>query len=213
MCNAFGHLLSCKCGWGGTGEVGYTSNYPPIQEARLREFATSCYTRDAGSITKPNYRCKWCGEQVFYFQSKDGGKVLFESLGKPWPIHNCLGIKYERKKSALKIAATEWVQIINLSVTPSSSDGDSYVSGLISDFEGETQYEVKIFLKMNDPILMRDLYINRLDYQKESSDIEVLVIFEDGRHQCVTSSLVERRVFLLESLSNTAPYKTQPKLL
>lgn len=33
--------------------------------------------------------CWNCGEEVFYFFCSCGTKVFFDSLGSPWPIHDC----------------------------------------------------------------------------------------------------------------------------
>jgi hypothetical protein len=30
-----------------------------------------------------------CGEKVFYYQSRYGGRVFFDDLGWPWPKHPC----------------------------------------------------------------------------------------------------------------------------
>ena len=34
-------------------------------------------------------RCKYCGEQVFFFTCDHGSKVFFDSLGAPWHVHQC----------------------------------------------------------------------------------------------------------------------------
>lgn len=34
-------------------------------------------------------RCRDCGAKVFYFSCDCGSKVFFDSLGWPWPIHDC----------------------------------------------------------------------------------------------------------------------------
>jgi len=213
MCNAFGHLASCRCGWGRPGEVSYTNRYPEAQLASLREYAAICYAKDSGAITRPNYQCKWCSAKVFFFQSVDGGKVLFESLGKPWPIHNCLGIKYERKKSKLKISSAEWVALTNFSVTPSNESGDSRFSGLLSGFDGENQYEVQISLSIENPILIKDLYLRKEDYQAMNSKIETLIISEDASHQFAQCSLIEQKPFLLNDLTDKRYFTKQTKLL
>ena len=212
MCNAFGHLRSCRCGWGHPGEISYTNIYPPQQESILRNFATTLYGV-VSSITKSNYKCKWCGEKVFYFQSTNGGKVLFDSLGKPWPIHDCLGIKYERKKSKLKISPIEWLQLTNLMIAPSNIDNESIFFGLISGLEDQNQYEVSITLGTEDQILIRDLYLKKTDYINLSSEIEALIILDDGRHQFVTGSQIELKPYVMQDLSNKKPYTNQPKLL
>jgi hypothetical protein len=213
MCNAFGHLLSCRCGWGRPGEISYTNIYPARQETSLRDFAASFYANPSFSITKPNYKCKWCSAEVFFFKSSNGGKVLFDSLGKPWPIHNCLGIKYERKKSKLKISPIEWVQLTDLMVAPSNIDNQSTFFGLISGLEDQKQYEVSITIGAEDQILIRDLYLKKIDYLKLSPEIEALIILDDGRHQFVTGSQIERKPFVMLDLSNKKPYTNQPKLL
>lgn len=33
--------------------------------------------------------CRWCGAEVFFFSCDCGCKVFFDSLGPPWPIHEC----------------------------------------------------------------------------------------------------------------------------
>lgn len=33
--------------------------------------------------------CWFCGETVFFHRSENGGMVLFDNLGTPWPIHPC----------------------------------------------------------------------------------------------------------------------------
>ncbi len=34
-------------------------------------------------------KCKRCGAGIFFFQCDCGSRVLFDSLGPPWPMHNC----------------------------------------------------------------------------------------------------------------------------
>jgi hypothetical protein len=46
--------------------------------------SSSCLTRAFKT------RCRYCGEEVYYFFCTCGTKLLFESLGPPWPIHYCL---------------------------------------------------------------------------------------------------------------------------
>jgi len=38
-------------------------------------------------------RCKYCGEEVFFFSCNCGCKVYFDGLGVPWPEHSCLEYK------------------------------------------------------------------------------------------------------------------------
>jgi hypothetical protein len=211
MCNAFGHLRSCRCGWGHPGEIRYTNDYPTQQRSELLDFAANLY-RETSSITKSNYKCKWCGEKVFYFQSNNGGKVLFDSLGKPWPIHDCLGIKYERKKSKLKISPIEWVQLTQLRIAPSNIDNESTFFGLISGLEDQNQYEVRITLGAEDQILIRDFYLKKTDFIKFSPEIESIIILDDGRHQFVTCRQIERKRYVMQDLPDKKRYVSQIKL-
>lgn len=41
------------------------------------------------NYVNPNARCPICHEQVFFYQSSDGGRVFFDELGPPWPKHPC----------------------------------------------------------------------------------------------------------------------------
>ena len=50
----------------------------------------SCQTR-----TYPT-KCPDCGMRVFFFSCSCQSAVFFESLGVPWPIHECSSVRYER---------------------------------------------------------------------------------------------------------------------
>ncbi|MEW8342226.1 MAG: hypothetical protein AB2708_20455 [Candidatus Thiodiazotropha taylori] len=52
-------------------------------------------------------KCWWCGEAVYFHRNNNGGCVLFESLGKPWPIHSC----WEQHKSQQQEAILEITNI------------------------------------------------------------------------------------------------------
>ena len=45
--------------------------------------------RSVDSYVNPNAYCPVCGEKVFYYQSRYGGRVFFDDLGWPWPKHPC----------------------------------------------------------------------------------------------------------------------------
>lgn len=45
--------------------------------------------RTVESYVNPNAYCPVCGEKVFYYQSRYGGRVFFDDLGWPWPKHPC----------------------------------------------------------------------------------------------------------------------------
>ena len=37
------------------------------------------------------FNCMYCGSEVFFFSCDHGSRVLFDSLGSPWPRHQCGG--------------------------------------------------------------------------------------------------------------------------
>lgn len=45
--------------------------------------------------------CWWCGEPVFFHRNDNGGCVLFNSLGKLWPVHSCWEEHKNQQKSAI----------------------------------------------------------------------------------------------------------------
>lgn len=64
----------------------------PIQqtlERRSVAINTSIHGAWCNARTIP-MRCRYCGEDVFYFTCNCGCKVFFDALGSPWVTHNCL---------------------------------------------------------------------------------------------------------------------------
>ncbi|TCO14796.1 hypothetical protein EV666_103306 [Camelimonas lactis] len=43
----------------------------------------------AESYINPSACCPVCGQRVFYFQSRQGGRVFFDDVRWPWPKHPC----------------------------------------------------------------------------------------------------------------------------
>lgn len=41
-----------------------------------------------GSRTWPT-ACRRCGDRIFFFSCDCGSRVLFDQLGRPWPVHDC----------------------------------------------------------------------------------------------------------------------------
>src|SRR5262245_23189103 len=102
MCNAWNHSPGCMCGWGGEGHSGGGSSGGPsmtdAQERRLG-FGSSGESFRTGSMAELAFelghslvfpvQCKYCGATVYLFASPDGGFVVFDDLGPPWPKHWC----------------------------------------------------------------------------------------------------------------------------
>lgn len=84
MCNAWNHPINCMCGWGGDGHLGKSPGGNILSNG-LRVFDTKRYD----SYLNPNAKCPVCGEPVYFFKSKNGGRVFFDEIGPPWPKHPC----------------------------------------------------------------------------------------------------------------------------
>ena len=211
MCNAHNHRKYCRCGWGHPGVLSYSISYPQGELISLRSFA-SAHSDKKSSITQPNYKCKCCNQRVYFFQASNGGKVLFDSLGKPWPVHDCLGIQYKRRKSNLKIPKDEWLQLQNCSIIPGCHISSSKFTGLIVE-PSNKQFEICISVVFDDPLLIRDLYLNIFNYLVSDADIEVLIILDDGRHFFSSCRVAHKTPFIMENLIYKKPYTQQTKLI
>jgi len=90
MCNAWNHHPNCTCGWGGTGHLGRRElgDYSPHSSLASYDWIPPIQ-RSYESFVNPNALCPVCNDDVFYYQSPDGGRVFFDSLGPPWPKHPC----------------------------------------------------------------------------------------------------------------------------
>lgn len=101
-CNAFNHHPNCGCGFGGFNYGSPTglpfATYPSILRLHTDWGHWSSYTI-------PNVRCWDCGEAVFFHRSPNGGSVLFDALGPPWPIHPCFEERVRRHQASQHTAS------------------------------------------------------------------------------------------------------------
>lgn len=84
MCNAWNHSPGCMCGWGGEGHLGRRGPDDSV-DLDSREWSLT----DLGGLLTHPTTCWWCGAQVYFHRDENGGCVLFEELGPPWPVHTC----------------------------------------------------------------------------------------------------------------------------
>lgn len=213
MCNAFNHPKSCKCGWGSDGKMGYSNFYDDNLDSELSLLAKAYTHGSKGSTTQPNYQCKCCGAKVYFFQSSSGGKVLFDSLGQPWPKHDCLGITYLRKKEKLNISPNEWINVGGICATPSSEENQSVYFGVVTDQANTKQNRLELEVMIEDPILVKDIYVDAKSIQNEGNFLELLVLLDDGKHIFRSAKLLKVEPFQMEDLSDRKPYTGQLKLL
>ncbi len=96
MCNAWNHYDGCTCGFGGDGHLGGghgggsgTGTYPIFFDfgPSLLDLAAEL----GYSVCFPTI-CRYCGNLIYLFASPEGGFAIFDSLGIPWPKHECWGI-------------------------------------------------------------------------------------------------------------------------
>jgi hypothetical protein len=52
-------------------------------------------------------QCFWCNDDVFFHRNKEGGCVLFDKLGPPWPIHPCWEEHQEQRARAIDKALAD----------------------------------------------------------------------------------------------------------
>jgi len=193
------HPRNCQCGWGKGMGVGNAHSYLPAHEAALLDHAKTFYRANTVSATIPNYSCS-CGKRVFFFQSSNGGKVLFESLGPPWPKHDCFGLSYERKKAQIKINKN-WLNVSNLSATPSSNSLCSIYSGLVSYPNGSDPITISIELMIDEFLLVKEIYVDKFNNLSVSKEAEVLILFDDGVHKFYKGKIIYVRIFKHAELS------------
>src|SRR6266536_3317788 len=106
MCNGNNHDPGCMCGFGGEGHLGgghgnsSCTTSPGYIPGERVDFGESSFrmSRMAELAVELGYsvvfpvHCRYCGMPVYLFASPDGGFVVFDELGPPWPKHRCMGL-------------------------------------------------------------------------------------------------------------------------
>ena len=107
--------------------------------------------------------CWWCGDEVYFHRDENGGCVLFDSLGKPWPVHAC----WEEHKSERKQVVTE---IINkYKATLQSTRVENYTCFSNSSIEKFDAFLVgcdfsRKKIVSNDSLLLKELHLRYVVY-------------------------------------------------
>lgn len=102
MCNAWNHGSGCGCGFGGgsgvsswgTGTLRLTrvasgNERPVSNRTSLSELAMQL-----GHSLVVAVNCRRCGALIYLFAAPDGGFVIFDELGPPWPKHKCFSAEF-----------------------------------------------------------------------------------------------------------------------
>jgi len=108
-CNGFNHPPNCNCPWG----PGYGRAYrdeAEVPPSRQRHFGAQPSTKAERlvGITIPNAKCQYCQSPVFFYRSPYDGKVFFDSLGPPWPKHQCISSSVIATRTADRPVSTDW---------------------------------------------------------------------------------------------------------
>jgi len=82
-CNGHKHPWNCTCKFGGTSS-NTAKRLPAPQTPDL--FSVPHVPRH---YTKPQIRCPFCNEPVFYCRLSNEGSAYFDKIGHPWPKHPC----------------------------------------------------------------------------------------------------------------------------
>ncbi len=80
-----------------------------------------------GAKTIPNYQCRYCGQETFFFFCDCGSGVLFDELGTPWPEHDC---RKQPVSGASYDGPSSWGSTIGINVLPGSQGSYDLLSGL-----------------------------------------------------------------------------------
>ena len=119
-----------------------------------------------GSITFLT-ECWWCGDSVYFHRDDNGGCVLFDELGKPWPIHPCWEQNQDEQCFAIQKALEDQSVIIRSQLVPKiyqpeRSENDLVVSGCIVSYAQTKE------IKLSD--------------SKKSYKVIDLLVLSEGKH-------------------------------
>ncbi|HEI8450279.1 TPA: hypothetical protein SLE35_000002 [Morganella morganii] len=117
------------------------------------------------SYTIPNVSCRTCSKRVFFYANAFGSKVLFDSLGPPWPIHPCFEkkSKEERVINKEKISDGCWEPVIVINSIFTSSGNlrvEGYIDKLKIQFTINKKSHITLILD-NEDIKYIPIYANK----------------------------------------------------
>lgn len=163
-CNGYNHHPSCNCGWGGVWYGGSSSNdgwlFNKPWTTRKLGRQPSTFDLLAANYTKPNVSCPVCGETVFYFRSRYGGRVYFDSLGPPWPKHPCTSSDgIPRRVSIIPWQEDEWRALSKVHIELISENKRTY------SIRGESNGNINVFYCCSPVVITADIVrVKRVGY-------------------------------------------------
>lgn len=158
MCNANNHSWSCVCGFGGEGHLGsggygYQGDAPDRVMSRTSvdyyEWPMRILATTTGRSLTFQTICRYCGAEIYLYAHPNGGFAIFESLGSPWPKHECVGYGRWSTDDMLVRFTVRWGALyLKQNSIPSLMlvDGDR-LRGMIVSLKrvNDTIYRVEIF--------------------------------------------------------------------
>ncbi|EMB0753454.1 hypothetical protein [Providencia huaxiensis] len=102
---------------------------------------------DKAAFVIPNAVCLSCGKDVFYYENSFGSRVLFDSLGPPWPIHPCYSNYVEKKNNTTPYPDKGWQPII-IDKAIITSSGGLRVQGMLENKCVRFFFDEKTFSRM-----------------------------------------------------------------
>ena len=67
--------------------------------------------------------CKFCSSRIFFFECDHESRVLFDSLGPPWPLHDCLTTGSQSTPSPTNAGLYNALQGVQFSVRDNRTSG------------------------------------------------------------------------------------------
>lgn len=104
---------------------------------------------------------------MFYHQCDCGSKVFFNSLGSPWPVHNCQSLAGASPTKPRPSGKTAWTKTLE-GVSFSTQAPDHGLLPGMTVFDGSIADEVVRRVKSMDSVTRETMPINPFDGLKES---------------------------------------------
>ena len=67
--------------------------------------------------------CRYCGSNIFFFQCDHESRVLFDALGWPWPLHDCLSPRPTSKQQPTNDSTYKALQGVQFTVRDERRSG------------------------------------------------------------------------------------------
>lgn len=129
-------------------------------------------------------QCYWCNDDVFFHRNKNGGCVLFDSLGPPWPVHPCWEQYCEDRAEAIDTALRNHAAYLRALEDLREEDAIRETNKAVTRLTGpqECITEISTTLELDGVIIADDrvAYIRLLNNPRDSLITGILLEANDG---------------------------------